>query len=155
MSGSVDGLLTLPGAGRYGPARALRLAAVAVASSKSHAVAVGAAVWLAWAMGVVRTVVLSGWSLKGVAFMSRRALLRVMGVVAVALTAGVPSAGAADLWTETGRSLTSVDYWQGITFDAATRTFAFDGPAQGLWRTDARLARLGRSQHGHPVDGHE
>ena len=78
--------------------------------------------------------------------MSRRALLRLMGVVTVALTAGVPSAGAADLWTETGRSLTSVNYWQGITFDAATRTFTFDGPAQGLWRTDAQLARLaGRS----------
>ena len=63
--------------------------------------------------------------------MSRRVLLRLMGVVAVALTAGVPSAGAADLWTETGSSLTSVNYWQGITFDAATRTFTFDGPAQG------------------------
>jgi hypothetical protein len=78
--------------------------------------------------------------------MSRRALLRLMGVVTVALTAGVPSAGAADLWTETGPSLTSVNYWQGITFDAAARTFTFDGPAQGLWRTDAQLARLaGRS----------
>ena len=78
--------------------------------------------------------------------MSRRALLRVMGVVVVALAAGVPSAGAADLWTETGRSVTSVNYWQGITFDANTRTFTFDGPARGLWRTDAQLVRLaGRS----------
>jgi hypothetical protein len=78
--------------------------------------------------------------------MTRRSLLCVMGVVAVALTAGAPSAGAADLRTETGRSLTSVNYWQGITFDAATRTFTFDGPAQGLWRTDSQLARLaGRS----------
>jgi hypothetical protein len=78
--------------------------------------------------------------------MSRRALLRMVGVVAVALGVGVPSAGAADLWTETGRSLTSVNYWQGITFDAATRTFNFDGPGQGLWRTDTQLARLaGRS----------
>ena len=97
-------------------------------------------------MGVVWPAVLSEWSLKGVAFMSRRALLPLIAVVTIALTAGVPSAGAADLWTETGRSLTSVNYWQGITFDAATRTFTFDGPAQGLWRTDAQLARLaGRS----------
>jgi len=78
--------------------------------------------------------------------MSRRELLRVAGVVTVALAAGAPSAGAADLWTETGRSLTSVNYWQGLTFDAGTRTFNFDGPAQGLWRTDAMLGRLaGRS----------
>jgi hypothetical protein len=101
-------------------------------------------------MGVVRTVVLSKWPLKGVAFSSRRALLRLMGVVTVALTAGVPSAGAADLWTETGRSLTSLNYWQGITFDAATRTFTFDGPGQGLWRTDAQLARLAARSTGIP-----
>src|SRR5512132_2793832 len=83
--------------------------------------------------------------------MTRRALLRLMGVVTVALTAGVPSAGAADLWTETGRSLTSVNYWQGITFDAATRTFTFDGPAQGLWRTGAQLARLAGRSAGIPT----
>ena len=78
--------------------------------------------------------------------MGRGALLRLLGVVSLALAIGVPSAGAADLWTETGRSLTSINYWQGITFDAATRTFTFDGPAEGLWRTDAQLARLaGRS----------
>jgi hypothetical protein len=78
--------------------------------------------------------------------MRRRAVLRLAGVLIAALAASAPSAAAADLWTETGRSLTSVNYWQGITFDAATRTFNFDGPAQGLWRTDAQLTRLaGRS----------
>jgi hypothetical protein len=78
--------------------------------------------------------------------MRRRALLRLAGVLIAALAASAPSAAAADLWTETGRSLTSVNYWQGVTFDAATRTFNFDGPAQGLWRTDAQLTRLaGRS----------
>jgi hypothetical protein len=78
--------------------------------------------------------------------MRRRAVLRLAGVLIAALAASAPSAAAADLWTETGRSLTSVNYWQGITFDAATRTFNFDGPAQGLWRTDAQLRRLaGRS----------
>ena len=78
--------------------------------------------------------------------MRRRALIRLVGVVTAALAASAPSVGAADLWTETGRSLTSVNYWQGIAFDAGTRTFNFDGPAQGLWRTDAMLARLaGRS----------
>jgi hypothetical protein len=89
---------------------------------------------------------MSEWSFKEVACVCRRALLRMLGVVTVAFSASVPSAGAADLWTETGRSLTSVNYWQGITFDAATRSFNFDGPAQGLWRTNAQLARLaGRS----------
>ena len=89
---------------------------------------------------------MSEWSFKEVACVCCRALLRMLGVVIVAFSASVPSAGAADLWTETGRSLTSVNYWQGITFDAATRSFNFDGPAQGLWRTDAQLARLaGRS----------
>jgi hypothetical protein len=78
--------------------------------------------------------------------MRRRAVLRLAAVLIAALGASAPSAAAADLWTETGRSLTSVNYWQGITFDAATRTFNFDGPAQGLWRTDAQLTRLaGRS----------
>jgi hypothetical protein len=78
--------------------------------------------------------------------MRRRAVLRLAGALIAALAASAPSAAAADLWTETGRSLTSVNYWQGITFDAATRTFHFDGPAQGLWRTDAQLTRLaGRS----------
>ncbi len=65
MSGSDDSLLTLVGAGRYEPARALRLARSLSRRRKNHAVAIGAAVWLALAMGVVRTVVLSGWSLKG------------------------------------------------------------------------------------------
>jgi hypothetical protein len=33
-----------------------------------------------------------------------------------------------------------------MTFDATARALMFDGPGQGLWRTDARLARLaGRS----------
>jgi hypothetical protein len=78
--------------------------------------------------------------------MRRRALLRLAGVLIAAVAASAPSAAGADLWTETGRSLTSVNYWQGITFDAGTRTFNFDGPAQGLWRTDAQLTRLaGRS----------
>jgi hypothetical protein len=81
------------------------------------------------------------------AFRNSRARRRVVAVAA-ALTAvvGAPCASAADLWTQTGSSITSVNYWQGITFDAASRTFNFDGPAQGLWRTTSTLSRLaGRS----------
>lgn len=82
--------------------------------------------------------------------MRPEALRRLVQVVAaaVALTAvAAPTASAADLWTQSGRSLTSINYWQGITFDAVARTFNFDGPAVGLWRTSATLKRLaGRSQ---------
>jgi hypothetical protein len=47
---------------------------------------------------------------------------------------------------QTGSSITSINYWQGITFDAGSRTFNFDGPAKGLWRTSAGLSPLaGRS----------
>jgi len=71
----------------------------------------------------------------------------IAAVAAVVLAVvAAPCAWAADLWTETGRSTASVNYWQGITFDPASATFTFDGPAQGLWRTDAGLTRLaGRS----------
>ena len=42
---------------------------------------------------------------------------RRTAVVVVALVlASAQGASAADLWTETGQSLTSVNYWQGITF---------------------------------------
>jgi hypothetical protein len=78
---------------------------------------------------------------------------RLAGITCVALTSvvgPVPSAAAADLWTETGRSLTSVNYWQGITFDPGARTFNFDGPATGLWRTDANLTRLAGKSAGIP-----
>jgi hypothetical protein len=77
------------------------------------------------------------------AFLNAGVRRRVI-VIAAALTAvpAVPCASAADLWTQTGSSMTSVNYWQGITFDAGSRTFSFDGPAQGLWRTDAGLSRL-------------
>ena len=87
--------------------------------------------------------------------MRPEAMRRLVQVVAtaVALTAvAAPTASAADLWTQSGRSLTSINYWQGITFDAVARTFNFDGPAVGLWRTSATLKRLagraGRANRG-------
>jgi hypothetical protein len=60
-------------------------------------------------------------------------------VLAVVWMAGTPIAGAAEAWTQTGQSFTSIVYWQGIAFDAGTRSFYFDGPAEGIWRTDASL----------------
>ncbi|MEN3281474.1 MAG: hypothetical protein V7607_2614 [Solirubrobacteraceae bacterium] len=66
--------------------------------------------------------------------------------------AAMPSAQAASLWNQNGRSITSVNYWQGITFDAMTRTFYFDGPANGIWRTDASLRRLAGRATGIPSD---
>ena len=75
---------------------------------------------------------------------SRRLLVAAAAIATAVVAAS--TASAADLWTETGSTTTSVNYWQGITFDAASRAFAFDGPARGLWRTDAQLTRLaGRS----------
>jgi hypothetical protein len=64
------------------------------------------------------------------------------GVVALALAgllAAASEAGAADLWMQTGQSFTPIVYWQGITFDPGTRSFFFDGPSEGIWRTDASL----------------
>jgi peptidoglycan/LPS O-acetylase OafA/YrhL len=80
-----------------------------------------------------------------------RRFARAAVVAAALMAAAAPAASAADLWTEAGRSLTSVNYWQGITFDPTARAFTFDGPAEGLWRTNATLARsAGRSQGSHP-----
>ena len=59
------------------------------------------------------------------------------GIVLAVMLALAPQAAAADLWSQTGSSITSVNYWQGITFDPGARAFFFDGPATGLWRTDA------------------
>jgi hypothetical protein len=53
--------------------------------------------------------------------------------------AAASAARAADPWTQTGQSFTSINYWQGITFDPSTRSFFFDGPSEGIWRTDASL----------------
>jgi hypothetical protein len=82
--------------------------------------------------------------------MGPRAARRLVhaAAVAFAFTVGAaPSASAADRWTQTGHSVTSLNYWQGITFDPAARSFNFDGPGEGLWRTSATLQRLaGRSQ---------
>jgi hypothetical protein len=81
--------------------------------------------------------------------MRSRRVRRFAGAAGTALAlvvSGAQAAWAADLWTETGQSLTSANYWQGISFDPGTRTFNFAGPAEGLWRTDANLGRLaGRS----------
>lgn len=77
-------------------------------------------------------------------------LARVAGIALTLLVAAAPQTAAADLWRETGRSLTSVNYWQGITFDPEARTFNFAGPAQGLWRTDANLRRLAGTSAGIP-----
>src|SRR4051812_2260842 len=85
--------------------------------------------------------------------MGSRTALRIARLAGIALTlgaVGAPGATAADLWTETGRSMTSVTYWQGITFDPGTRTFNFDGPGEGLWRTDAKLNRLAGKSAGIP-----
>jgi len=71
-------------------------------------------------------------------------------VVALGL-AFVPGAGAADLWTVDGTSRASVNYWQGIAFDPGSRTFYFDGPGEGLWRTDANLRRLAGRSAGIPA----
>lgn len=79
-----------------------------------------------------------------------RRLAAMAGVASALVLVSAPGAAAADLWTETGKSLTSVNYWQGITFDPAARTFTFDGPATGLWRTDARLSRLAGKSAGIP-----
>ena len=59
--------------------------------------------------------------------------------------AGVPAALAADpgRWVESGRTTTSVSYWQGITFHASARNFYFDGVSTGLYRTTASLSRTG------------
>ena len=81
--------------------------------------------------------------------MSRCARL-VGAVVAVGL-ACAPVARAADLWTANGPSIASVNYWQGIAFDPASQTFYFDGPGEGLWRTDARLRRLAGRSDGIPA----
>jgi hypothetical protein len=75
-----------------------------------------------------------------------RRLAWAAGIACALVGLGAQGAWAADLWTETGQSLGSANYWQGISFDPGARTFNFDGPAQGLWRTDANLGRLaGRS----------
>jgi hypothetical protein len=74
----------------------------------------------------------------------------VAAVVVALVLASAPRAAAADLWTETGQSLTSVNYWQGVTFDVSARTFLFDGPATGLWRTTANLTRLAGKSAGIP-----
>ena len=72
--------------------------------------------------------------------------VRAAGIVLAAMLALAPQAAAADLWTQTGSSITSVNYWQGITFAPASGAFFFDGPATGLWRTDAaRWRTAGRS----------
>jgi phage tail protein X len=71
-------------------------------------------------------------------------------VTALAMTAA-PAARGADLWTQTGQSFTSIDYWQGIAFDAGTRSFFFDGPAEGLWRTDAALRQTAGRSTGIPA----
>jgi hypothetical protein len=67
-------------------------------------------------------------------------------VISAALAAATaPLALGADpgRWVETGRKTTSVSYWQGLTFDAGTRSFYFDGVDTGLYRTTDSLARTG------------
>jgi hypothetical protein len=76
--------------------------------------------------------------------------VRAAGVVLAAMVALAPQAVAADLWTQTGSSITSVNYWQGITFAPASGDFFFDGLATGLWRTDAALRRTAGRSSGIP-----
>src|SRR5215217_3916988 len=78
----------------------------------------------------------------------RRMLRRLTAtcLVAGAVTSAVASpASAADpgRWIETGRTTTSVSYWQGITFAASARNFYFDGVDTGLYRTTDAVARTG------------
>src|SRR3954452_16810366 len=75
---------------------------------------------------------------------------RLVGAVVAVGLAWAPVARAAELWTESGRSFASVNYWQGIAFDPASRAFYFDGPGDGLWRTDASLRRLAGRSSGIP-----
>jgi hypothetical protein len=72
------------------------------------------------------------------------------GIVLAVMLALAPQAAAADLWSQTGSSITSVNYWQGIAFDPGARAFFFDGPATGLWRTDAALRRTAGRSSGIP-----
>jgi hypothetical protein len=72
-------------------------------------------------------------------------------LVGVLSLVAVPAAGAADLWTQTGRSFTSVSYWQGIAFDAGSRSFYLDGPAEGICRTDASLNQTSGRSTGIPT----
>jgi hypothetical protein len=70
--------------------------------------------------------------------------------IALLLGAGVAlasaSAARANPWTQSGQSFTSINYWQGIAFDPDSRSFFFDGPSEGIWRTDAALNQTaGRS----------
>jgi hypothetical protein len=76
--------------------------------------------------------------------------VRAAGVVLAAMLALAHRAAAADLWTQTGSSITSVNYWQGITFAPASGAFFFDGLATGLWRTDAALRRTAGRSSGIP-----
>ena len=46
--------------------------------------------------------------------------VRAAGVVLAAMVVLAPQAAAADLWTQTGSSIASVNYWQGITFAPAS-----------------------------------
>ena len=78
------------------------------------------------------------------------------GALGLLLAAGLwlaaaPAARAADLWTQTGQSFTSINYWQGITFDAGTGSFFFDGPSEGIWRTDASLNQTAGRSTGIPA----
>jgi hypothetical protein len=63
----------------------------------------------------------------------------MLGLAIAALLGVVPSAGAADRWIQTGSTITRVTYWQGIAFDPGSRSYFFDGPGIGLWRTDGSL----------------
>jgi hypothetical protein len=74
-----------------------------------------------------------------------------IGLALAGLAAAAPEARAADLWRQTGQSFTSIAYWQGIAFDPATRSFFFDGPSEGIWRTDASLNRTASRGIGIPA----
>ena len=75
----------------------------------------------------------------------------IVSVLAVLWLVSVPAASAADLWTQTGQSFTSINYWQGIAFDPSSRSFFFDGPEEGVWRTDASLNRTAGRSAGIPI----
>ena len=62
-------------------------------------------------------------------------------LAALCLCVAAPAAGARDpgRWVQTGASLTSITYWQGLTSDPADRRLFFVGVFEGLWRTTPTL----------------
>lgn len=74
----------------------------------------------------------------------RRAVMVL--AVAAALASFLPASASATAWTATGSTTTRLVYNQGVTFDAATGFFFFDGVSSAansnLYKTDSALRQL-------------